>query len=67
MEMPPAILSYRLKDYPVPSNQTLSDALKLLDLLPEQVLAVRDGDLVQGDYLLLPGERIELISVISGG
>ncbi len=67
MNDPSAILSYRLKDYTVPANQTLCEALRLLDLLPEQVLAVRGGTMITADQILLPGERVELISVISGG
>lgn len=62
-----AVLIYRLKKFQVPPGQTLAIAIKTLNLLPEEVMAVSQGILIQADYILLPGDQVELISVISGG
>ena len=62
-----AELTYRLKKFQVPPGQTLADAIKNLNMQPEEVLAVLQGVLIFADYVLLPGDQIELISVISGG
>ena len=38
-----------------------------LEILPESVICVRDGDLVTEDVMLKKGDIIKLVSVISGG
>ena len=60
-------LIYRLKTYSLAPGLSLAEALETIGLLPEQVLAVRSGELIQSDQRLLPGDQIQLISVISGG
>jgi len=46
---------------------SLSKALAELDLYPEMVLAVKNGELIEEDALLLDGDTIKLIAAISGG
>ncbi len=45
----------------------LVDALKKSDIVPESVIATRDGELITDDEILRPGDEIKLIAVISGG
>jgi sulfur carrier protein ThiS len=60
-------LSLRDQEYTVKSGMTLRDALLKLDIVPESVIPIRDGELITDDQLLRDGERIKLVAVISGG
>lgn len=60
-------ICYREKIFEIKSGMTLLDSLRKIDILPESVLAVRDGDMVLEDEILVEGQEIKLISVISGG
>jgi sulfur carrier protein ThiS len=60
-------LIMRDQEYEVRAGMTLLDALKKLEILPESVICVRDGELITEDTILKDGETIKLISVISGG
>ena len=60
-------LIHRGKRYRVRSGTTLRDAIRKLGFSPEAVLAARDGELITDDRILLPGEEIQLVAVISGG
>ncbi len=57
----------RNEKYEVKAGSTLLAALKKLEILPESVICVRDGELITEDAILRNGETIKLISVISGG
>ena len=57
----------RDKKYEVKAGMTLLSALKKLEILPESVICVRDGELLTEDNMLKDGETIKLVSVISGG
>ena len=57
----------RDQKYEIKAGMTLLAALGKLDILPESVICVRDGDLITEDTILKPGETIKLVSVISGG
>jgi len=46
---------------------TLLSALKKIDILPESVIATRDGELIEEDEILREGDTIKLVAVISGG
>jgi len=46
---------------------TIRSALLRLNIQPEAVLPTRDGELLTDDELLLEGDEIRLIAVISGG
>ncbi len=63
----PVKLILRGKEYDVKSGMTLRDSLLKIDLLPEAVLATRDGEMITEDEILQEGEEIKLIAVISGG
>ena len=62
-----AKLILRNKVYEVKAGMALVDALKKNDIVPESVIATRDGDLLTDDEILRPGDEIKLIAVISGG
>jgi len=61
------MLRKRGVDYEVKAGMTLGSALKVLDILPETVLATRQGELILEDEIIQEGELIILIDVISGG
>lgn len=60
-------LILRDQKYEVKAGMTLLAALNKIDILPESVICVRDGDLLTEDNILKDGETIKLVSVISGG
>lgn len=62
-----ALLEYRGKTIPAAAGQTLRDALRKANLVPEAVLAVRQGEMLTDDMILRAGDRIRLVAVISGG
>jgi sulfur carrier protein ThiS len=57
----------REQDYEVKAGMTLLASLQKINILPESVIATRDGELILDDEILRSGEVIKLISVISGG
>jgi sulfur carrier protein ThiS len=58
---------YRDQEWDVKGGQTARAAIKKVDLDPEAVLVVRDGQLVTDDTILEEGDQVKLIAVISGG
>jgi len=58
---------YRDREWQVPANITVQDAIKKGGLNPEIVLATRDGKLIAEDVHLQADEVIKLVAVISGG
>ena len=54
-------------DYEVRPGMTLLSALQKINILPEAVIATRDGELIEEDEILREGETITLVAVISGG
>ena len=62
-----ATIILRDKKYEVKAGKTLLSALSKLEILPESVICVRDGDLITEDTMLRDGDVIKLVSVISGG
>lgn len=61
------ILKRKGETYTVPAGKTLEQALRELGILPETVLAVRDGRILPLSHRLEEGEELELVDVISGG
>ncbi len=57
----------RSKEYEVRPGMTLLSALKKIEILPESVIATRQGELIEEDEILKDGEVIKLIAAISGG
>ena len=60
-------LVLREKEFRVKSGSTLLAALGKADILPESVLATRQGELILEDEILQDGEVVKLVAVISGG
>ncbi len=60
-------LILRDKEYEVRSGMTLLDALKKSNIVPESVIATRDGEMIIDDEILKDGDVIKLVAVISGG
>jgi len=60
-------LILRNKEYEVKAGMALLDALKKCDILPESIIATRNGELMTEDEIINDGEVIKLIAVISGG
>jgi sulfur carrier protein len=62
-----AKLILRNKEYEIKPGMTLRMGLVKNDILPETVLAIRDGELITDDEIIREGDVIKLVSVISGG
>ena len=60
-------LILRDKEYEVKPGMTLLSALQKSEIVPESVIATRDGEMILEDEILKDGEVIKLIAVISGG
>jgi sulfur carrier protein ThiS len=60
-------VTYRNKQWDLAGGMTVRDAIIKCGLNPEQVLAVRNGKLINEATILQDGEEIKLIAVISGG
>jgi len=57
----------RKKVYEVRAGMTLRSALDKLEILPESVIATRDGEMIEEDEILKDDQVIRLLAVISGG
>lgn len=62
-----AKLVLREKEFEVKAGMTLLDALKKCNIVPESVIAMRDGEMITDDEALRNGDEVKLIAVISGG
>jgi len=60
-------LILRKNEYEVRPGMTLLDALKKNNILPEGIIAMRNGELIEEDEILKEGDHIKLIAAISGG
>jgi len=60
-------LILRDKEYEVRPGMTLLSSLNKIQVLPEAVIATREGELILEDEILKDGQIIKLVSVISGG
>jgi sulfur carrier protein len=60
-------LILRGKEYEIKSGSTLLDTLKKAAILPEGVIATRNGEMILEDEILHEGDVVRLIAVISGG
>ena len=60
-------LILRNKEFEVRPGMTLLSALQKIDVLPESVIATRDGEMILEDEILKDGDVVKLIAVISGG
>jgi sulfur carrier protein len=60
-------LVLRKQEFEVRPGMALVDALKKADILPEAVIATRDGEVISEDEILHDGDVVKLVAVISGG
>ena len=60
-------LILRKQEYEVRPGMDLLSALKKCDIMPESVIATRNGELIMEDEILKDGDVIGLVAVISGG
>jgi len=60
-------LILRTKEYEVKPGMTLLSALEKNNIIPESVIAVREGEIILDDEILKDGEVVKLVQVISGG
>ncbi|HEU4745244.1 MAG TPA: MoaD/ThiS family protein [Anaerolineales bacterium] len=60
-------LILRNKEYEVKPGMTLLSALQKINVVPESVIATRDGEMILEDEILKDGDVVKLIAVISGG
>jgi thiamine biosynthesis protein ThiS len=60
-------LTLRDKEYEVKPGMTLLSALNKCNIVPESVIATRNGEMILDDEILKDGDEVRLIAVISGG
>jgi sulfur carrier protein ThiS len=60
-------ITYRDKEWELQGRRRVQDAIKEVGLIPQTVLAVRDGKLLTGDVMLDENDEVKLVAVISGG
>ena len=60
-------LILRDKEYEVKPGVTLLSALQKISVVPESVIATREGEMILEDEILRDGDMVKLIAVISGG
>jgi sulfur carrier protein len=60
-------LILRNKEYEVKPGMTLLSALQKISVIPESVIAIRDGEMILDDEILKDGDVVKLVAVISGG
>ena len=58
---------YRDKQWELHGQRRVREAIKEIGLIPQAVLAVRDGKLLTEDAMLDEDDEIRLVAVISGG
>ncbi len=60
-------LLLRNTSYEVKPGMTLLSSLEKIGVLPESVIAVRNGEMILEDEILKDGDEVKLVAVISGG
>lgn len=60
-------LILRNEKFEVRAGMTLLAALKKINIVPESVIATKNGEMILEDEILKDGDVIKLIAVISGG
>jgi len=60
-------ITFRDEEWELEGRWRVRDAIKKVGLIPQTVLAVRDGKLLTGDVMLEKDDVIKLVAVISGG
>ena len=60
-------LKFRTQEFEIRPGMALIDALKKSNILPESVIATRNGEILTEDEILKDGDEVILVAVISGG
>jgi sulfur carrier protein len=60
-------LLLRNKEFEIKHGTTLRMALMKINVEPETVLAIRNGELITDDEIIRENDVIKLVAVISGG
>jgi sulfur carrier protein ThiS len=60
-------LILRDREYEVKPGMTLLSALQKINVVPESVIATREGEMILEDEILKDEDVVKLIAVISGG
>jgi sulfur carrier protein ThiS len=60
-------ITYRDEKWKLDGRRRVRDAIVEVGLLPQTVLAVREGRLLTGDVMLEESDQVKLVGVISGG
>jgi sulfur carrier protein ThiS len=60
-------ITYRDKEWELEGRNRVRDVIKAVGLVPQTVLAVRDGKLLTEDVMLKEEDEVKLVAVISGG
>ncbi len=60
-------ITYRNKEWELEGRWRVRDAIKKVGIIPQTVLAVRDGKLLTGDVMLKEDDELKLVAVVSGG
>lgn len=60
-------ITYRDQEWELQGQRRVREVIEEVGLIPETVLAVRDGKLITEDTILSEGDAIKLVAVISGG
>ncbi len=60
-------LILRNQEFEVRAGMTLLSALEKIHLLPEGIVATRQGEMIEEDEILKDGDVVKLITAISGG
>ena len=58
---------YRDQQWELHGRRRVRDTIKEVGLIPQAVLAVRDGKLLTEDVMLEQDDEVRLVAVISGG
>lgn len=60
-------LILRGQEYEVKPGMSLIHSLERIGVLPEAVLAIREGQMITEEEILNDGDVVKLVAVISGG
>jgi len=60
-------ITYRDEEWELEGRRQVGSVIKELGLIPQTVLAVRDGKLLTEDVMLDADDEVKLVAVISGG
>jgi len=57
----------RDQEWELHGRRRVREAIKEIGLIPQTMIAVRDGKLLTEDVMLEDGDEVKLVAVISGG